>query len=154
MSYASAIISDLDLVHADEEDHKTTRETAQWSGVFSIFDLSRKRIEVLKSLLEQGNLPENWDSYGSSPPTEYAMDAGRRFIVNYLSDEDPMPWVSPVSGGGIQFSWKKQANELTLDILPDGRMEFLKSSGSEVLEDDENFSCDWVSVQRMLDWVR
>ena len=154
MSYASAIISDSDLVHADEEDHKTTRETAQWSGVFSIFNLNRKRITALKSLLELGNLPENWDSYGSPPPTEYAMDAGCSFIVNYLSDEDPMPWISPVSGGGIQLSWEKQANELNLDILPDGRMEYLKSAGSDPIEVDEKFSPDWLKVQSMLDWVR
>ena len=154
MSYASAIISDLELVHADEEDHKATRETAQWSGVFSIFNLDRRRIQVLKALLELGNLPEDWDSYGSPPPTEYAMDAGCGFIANYLSDEDPMPSVSPVSGGGIQLSWKKQANELNLDILPDGRMEYLKSSGSDVVGDDENFSLDLVRIQSMLDWVR
>ena len=154
MSSASAIISDLEFVHADEEDHKTTGETAQWSGVVSIFNLDRRRIQVLKALFELRNLPEDWDSYESPPPTEYAMDAGCSFIANYLSDEDPMPSVSPVSGGGIQLSWKKQANELNLDILPDGRMEYLKSSGSNVVGDDENFSLDLVRIQGMLDWVR
>ncbi|MCY3955043.1 MAG: hypothetical protein OXF47_03490 [Nitrospira sp.] len=154
MSYASAIISDLELVHADEEDHNGIRETTQWSRAFSIFNLNRKRIKALKSLLELGSLPEDWDSYGSPPPTEYAMDTGCSFIVNYLSDEDPMPWVSPVSGGGIQLSWKKQANELNLDILPDGRMEFLKSSDSDPIEVDEKFSLDGLKIQSMLDWVR
>ncbi len=154
MSYASAIISDLDLVHADKEVHKATRETTQWSGAFPIFNLNRKRIKALKALCELRNLPEDWDSYGSPSPTGYAVDAGCSFIVNYLRDEDPMPWVSPVSGGGIQLSWEKQANELNLDILPDGRMEYLKSSGSNPIEVDEKFALDGLKVQSMLDWVR
>ncbi len=65
-----------------------------------------------------------------------------------------MPWVSPVSGGGIQLSWKRQANELSLGILPDGRMEYLKSSGIDLIEEDEQFSPDRVKVQSMLAWVR
>ena len=154
MSYVSIIISDSDLVHADEADHGAVSEAIQWSGVVSTFDLNRKRIQALKSLLELGKLAENWDSYGSPPPTEYAMAAGCKFIVNYLRDEDPMPWVSPVSGGGIQLSWKQQTHEVNLDILPDGRMEYLKSSGSDLIEVNEKFSLDGLKVQSMLDWVR
>ena len=154
MSSASVTISESDLVHADEEDQKTTRETVQWSEVVSIFYCNRKKIEALKSLFELENLSENWDSYGSPPPTKQAIRVGQRFVQKYLSDEDPMPWVSPVSGGGIQLSWKRQANELSLDILPDGGMEYLKSSGSDLIEEDEQFSPDRVKVQSMLDWVR
>lgn len=153
MNYTGATISDLDLINANEEDAEKARESAQWSEVFPIFNANHKKIKALKSLFELANLPENWDSYGSPPPTKQAMYAGR-IVVGYLRDEDPMPWVSPVSGGGIQLAWKKQANELNLDILPDGKMECLKSSGSDLIEDDENFSLDWMRVQTILDWVR
>ncbi len=154
MSHASAIISDLDLVHADEEDRKAARETVQWSGAVSIFNLNRKKIEALQTVLELANLPENWDSYGSPPPTKHAVDVGCIFVVDYLSDEDPMPLIIPVSGGGIQLTWKNQANELNLDILPDGGMEYLKSSGSHLIEDGTKLSLDWLKVQSLLDWVR
>lgn len=39
----------------------------------------------------------------------------------------PEPSVSPVSGGGLGFHWRADARDLEIEILPDGRVEYLKT---------------------------
>ena len=62
-------------------------------------------------LQELLDLPPNWDSYGSPPPTKAAIDTASRLLENLGV---PFPFVAPISGGGIQI-------EIT--ILPDGTVE-------------------------------
>jgi len=47
----------------------------------------------------------------------------------------PIPFVAPVSGGGIQLDWSVAGRELELHIMPDGSIQFLRAFGGEVLEE-------------------
>ncbi len=154
MTYAGVAVSDSDVMHATDEVFELENRSTQWSEVVSVFDLSFRKIEVLKSLLAMQSLSENWDSYGSQPPSTTAIDVGCTFVIRYLLDDDPMPRIIPVSGSGIQLAWKKQDKEITLDIFPDGRLEYVKSCGDEIIEVDEQFALDWGKIRSFLDWVR
>lgn len=151
---SSLTISDKELSGVNHVNDEFGKETGQWSEVLSIFNLTPSKIKGLKTLLEFGNLQNNWDTYGSPPPTKLAIKRALKLVTDFLMDDDPMPQIVPVSGGGIQFAWRKQDREVNLDILPDGRMEYVKSLGDNILEVNENFALDWGKVRSMLDWVQ
>lgn len=77
------------------------------------------------SLDRLAELPTNWDGYGSPPIGKSALQSARRLIEALDSFSMPMPEVRPVSGGGIQFEWRKAERELEVEILPDGSGSYL-----------------------------
>src|SRR5439155_24836370 len=67
-----------------------------------------KRLDAIK------NLPFNWDSYGSAPPSNATVDAAsnliwKAYLVSlYGSGGKPaVPYVVlPLSGGGVHVAWR------------------------------------------------
>lgn len=154
MTNAGVAVSDSEMMHATNEEFESEVRSTQWSEVLPVFHLSYRKIEVLKSLLALQSLSENWDSYGSQPPSKRSIDIGCTFVIRFLLDDDPMPRIIPVSGSGIQLAWKKQDKEITLDIFSDGRLEYFKGCGDDIIEVDEHFALDWGKIRSFLDWVR
>jgi len=112
--------------------------SAQWEGTISAYDLTRSLIDSLKTLFELRNLPPNWDSYGSPPPTSEASSSASQILQITSSMENiPPPHVIPISGGGIQINWRKRNRELDIEILQNGNIEFLKSVDDNSMEEGE-----------------
>lgn len=90
---------------------------------------------AIKCVLKVLNLPLNWDSYGSPPPTKKAMGSAIKLLQSIDLENFQVPNVVPVSGGGIQIEWTIEDRELELEFLPDGSIEFLKCENGEPFEE-------------------
>lgn len=93
------------------------------------------QIEVQKRLQQLENLPKDWNSYGSIPPTSLVLHITRMLLTSIGDREMPAPDLSPVHGGGIQIEWHKANREFELEVFPDGHLEFLKIENNEILEE-------------------
>jgi hypothetical protein len=91
-----------------------------------------KRLDAIKEL------PFNWDSYGSAPPSNTAVDAAHNLIWKaYLaslhdSGEKPaVPYVVlPLSGGGVQVEWRGVAGAIEVEISSEGVFGYLLARGT------------------------
>jgi len=104
---------------------------AQWSSVIPTRALSQWQIQGIKRLNEILSLPENWDSYGSSPPTQDAANTAMNLLTGIDIDYFVAPRVVPVSGGGLQLEWEVGTRGLELEILNDGSVEYLTTERRE-----------------------
>jgi hypothetical protein len=109
---------------------KVRRGETQQSIEVSFLDADSWVSEVFQELTELENLPSNWDSYGSAPPKPDALRAARQFLTHVPFTEIPIPSVTAVPGGGVGFHWKVADRGLEIEFLPDGKAEFLKSTGT------------------------
>lgn len=99
------------------------------------------------------SLQQNWNSYGSPPPSESAIRHAISFVA-LMEDQDPRPRVLPVSGGGIQFEWSRGERELELEFLPDGSAEFLKVPDRESVGEEGNIdSLGRVEIEKLFSWL-
>ena len=98
---------------------------SQLEQLASLMDVSPRLLAPLKTITELAQLQENWDGYGS-PPLHPSAIAG---AINVLTISDieqpPMPYVGPVTGGGVQIEWYTPTRELELEILPDGSLQYV-----------------------------
>ena len=85
-------------------------------------------MDVLPRLAELDALEENWDSYGSPPPSPKLIgDAlaivqrAERLLGYSQASPMPTPNVVPLSGGGIQIEWQTPVRELELEFS-EGRL--------------------------------
>ena len=83
-------------------------------------------MDVLPRLAELAALEENWDSYGSPPPSTelighaLAMVQRAERLLGYSHAEQqlmPTPSIVPLSGGGIQIEWQTPVQELELEFF-------------------------------------
>lgn len=108
--------------------------TKQWSQSSSLpFDDDWEG-QLLVSILRLAELPHDWNSYGSPPPTSAAKSAATNLVgmlnaIRATFPALPTPYIAPVPSGGIQFEWRLGDRELELEILRDGSVEFLQASG-------------------------
>ncbi len=82
--------------------------------------------DVLPRLKELASLQENWDSYGSPPPSPRLMGDALEIVqraerlLEYLRAQQaamPTPSIVPLSGGGIQIEWQTPVKELELEFF-------------------------------------
>ena len=116
-------------------------------------------VSPLNELQRIADLPADWDSYGSAPPTTVAVGTARRLINtvyrdSLLSARNPsLPFsVAPLSGGGIQLEWRGETNTIEVEVGPEGAFGYLLIKGAEpssVYEEE-----DGVSESRILELVR
>lgn len=135
------------------EDTTTPDTTPQWSGVIPVYSLSSWQIEALISVLKTANLPNNWDGYGSPSPSSKVVDTSIKLLIAIPFYDLPVPYIVPVSGGGIQIEWSIAQRELELEVLPDGSIEFLKSERGQPLEEGKLASTSSFEVQPLLTWL-
>ncbi len=98
---------------------------AQWSSVTPQSSVSLWHRRVLGSVLRLGYLPESWDTYGSPRLQNAAKERASELIALLAQSDPPLPNVSPVPGGGVQFEWEFRGRALEIEVLPDGTIEFL-----------------------------
>lgn len=71
---------------------------------------------------------QDWDSYGSAPPSPESLAKARELTLYFAVKGLPGPEIRAVSGGGIQLEWRPGTAELELMILPEGRVFYLALS--------------------------
>lgn len=137
MTIADATTAGLELLK-EGKTGETTLDSPQWVDTVSAFDLPRSVLDSLKTLFGFCQLSHNWDSYGSPPPTENAINSAYKILLDVASLEDmPAPHVMALSGGGIHISWRRTNRELDLEILTNGEVDFLQSQEDHVIEEGE-----------------
>ncbi|MBI5197979.1 MAG: hypothetical protein HZA19_05150 [Nitrospirae bacterium] len=120
---------------ADSPKIKGGRNT-QWDTVVPLYNLSNWQTEAIKKILQLSNLPPDWDSYGSQPPSVKVVNTAIDIIEAIPSQEDlPTPHLAPISGGGIQIEWNISQRDLEIEVIPDGSIRFLKAQNGEPLEE-------------------
>lgn len=108
---------------------------AQWSSVIPTTTLSQWQRQAIKRLKEVLSLPENWDSYGSPPPTLDAANTAMGILTGIDLDYFVAPRVVPISGGGLQLEWRLGTRALELEIHDDGLVEYLTAERGEPIEE-------------------
>jgi hypothetical protein len=110
--------------------------------------------ESLRQLEAIRELPENWDSYGSVPPSSTSIWEARKLILDALKECDSLPYfVAPLSGGGVQLEWRGIKRELEVEIGARGEFGYLviegKGTPNRRSKEEDN-----VSRTRILELVR
>ena len=98
---------------------------AQWSSVTPRSAPTLWHRRVLGSVLRLRHLPESWDTYGSPKLQNAAQERATELIALLAQSDPPLPNVSPVPGGGVQFEWEFRNRALEIEVLADGSIEFL-----------------------------
>ena len=126
----------------------------QWVRVVPISRLSPWQVDALKMVFKLASLPENWDTYGSRPPTRIAVETAIGVITQVDLEELPAPYVVPVPGGGIQLEWVADDRELELEVLPEGGIAYLKAKGDESPIEGELPLTAHSELTSLLAWLR
>jgi hypothetical protein len=99
--------------------------------------LSPKQAEAMRRLGDLVKLPANWDSYGSPPLSQVAVET----VIDLLQRIDdrnlPAVRIVPVSGGGVQLEWRVSTRELQLEIASDGTAQYLQIEGGQPQREEE-----------------
>lgn len=105
----------------------------QWISVTPLGSVADWYLDSLETVRRLGNMPENWDGFGStSIPVRAAIATG--YMLSLASQYTLMPpHIAPVPGGGLQLEWDRDNRSLELEIHPSGQMEFLVAEGEEIL---------------------
>ncbi len=120
-------------------------------------------VDVLPRLEELAGLQENWDSYGSPPPTSKLMGNALAIVqraerlLGYSQAQPrtmPTPSIVPLSGGGIQIEWQTPVKELELEFFEERATAALAVdiATGDTAEDAFDPS-DWDRVSVLLDWL-
>jgi hypothetical protein len=73
------------------------------------------KLSNIEQLDRLGQLPENWDTYGSPPIGKKAIGSAQRFIVG--------AWPVPTSGGGVTLEWHyKDGTDVEISWDKDGKL--------------------------------
>lgn len=109
---------------------------------------------VAEKISSYRSLPQNWNSYGSPPPSAMARQKAILFITTLLDEKQPRPRVTPVSGGGIQFEWSFGDRQVEIEFLHDGTIEYLLA---DTKTDDETTGVfdkpSRADITRILSWL-
>lgn len=70
-------------------------------------------------------LPTNWDSHGSQPVQEAAVDGAHYLLRQSCRRGLPLPQILPAPGGGLQLEWNLVRRALELEIGPEGKIGYL-----------------------------
>jgi len=82
-------------------------------------------VTASSKLFAIAGLPDNWDTYGSPSISSAVLGQSMRLLSQLSNLGFPAPKVLPSSGGGMQFEWEVEAQELEIEILPNGSTLFL-----------------------------
>ncbi len=120
----TAYINNLGSIAVSEPELEITQDYQQTNLDFSDSDLNWLS-SALHRIRQISELPENWDSYGSTKVTSKALEASKTVLYQLHEEVLPDPFICPVPGGGIQFEWEVGTRELELEFMPNGSIEFL-----------------------------
>lgn len=125
----------------------------QWSRVVLVSDYGQWQIRTIKRICELLSLPENWDSYGSPPPTPVAVTGAIQLIKGINLDSFLSPRVVPVAGGGVQLEWSCREREVEIEIDDEGSVEYLKTERGRPIEESQIGLADLTGIRSLLMWL-
>jgi len=121
--------------------------------VLFLGDLSPNQAEAMRRLGEIVNLPQNWDSYGSPPPTSTAIEIVMDLLLTIDNPSLPAPRVVPVSGGGLQLEWNVSPRELQLEISGEGIAQCLQIEDRRPVREEEISHLTSDRIRSLLTWL-
>jgi hypothetical protein len=107
----------------------------------------------LQTIAKLARLEDNWDGYGSPPLLPVTV--ARALHVLQISDTEtpPLPYIGPVTGGGVQIEWSMPTRELELEILPDGSLEYVMADETGQTDDGEILADDDEHILELVRWL-
>jgi hypothetical protein len=120
-------------------------------------------LKGVQALLKVASLPANWDERGSPSIRPAALHKASQLLAwlaasaarGLLCSPEllPVPYVIPVSGGGLQLEWQVGSRELEIEFLPDGSALFLRVAGEQLEEGMFPSDPDVPQVQELFCWL-
>ena len=136
MSHATA--SDT----AERVDLGAHTPSSTWPAAYELVDYSDDLARALVRIDALRALDEDWDSYGSPPPSESLVDLVEALVISIdqgFSPFLPAPHVVAVPGGGVQLDWVRGVRQLGLEMGPsvggETEVEFLRVSHGEPINE-------------------
>lgn len=130
-----------------------TYRSSQWSDVIFVSQLSQWQVQGIKKLVEIMALPQNWDSYGSPPPSQGAVSIAIELLMGIDLDYFLSPRVVPVAGGGVQLEWSLGTREVELEVLDDGSVEYLRIEDGQPFDEGQISPINLGMVRSLLTWL-
>ncbi len=100
------------------------------------------------------NLPlDSQDRWTVTRPTDQACETAIQ-AIKVLGPDAPPPsalLVTPLQG--IEIEWRSGDRLLSVQILPDGSLESLKSVGGEPIQEERLFEPDW-RMHGLVTWIK
>lgn len=109
-------------------------QTTQVSRLIELAAWARGAQERVREL---AGLQQGWDGRNSAPINRNVSSHALALIDVLTKLGMPKPHIVPVSGGGLQMEWRNSANELEVEISPDGSVDFLIVDASGVIKTGE-----------------
>lgn len=151
---AAAMTTPVDFEYQDAESAAVTSARGQFDDV--IFFETDWEVLLVRRILELGRLPANWDGHGS-PAVEYGTMSKAFQLLRQIADigleNMPDPFIGPVAGGGIIFEWKVGSRQLSIAVLPEGKIEYLKWESGEQFEEDELSLRSLPRLRELVAWL-
>jgi hypothetical protein len=98
-------------------------------------------------------LADDWNGEGASAIGAAAMSRAEE-LLRLLRDADaPRPFVAPLAIGGIGLEWEAGMRELTLNVRPDGSLEFVRAEADGEITDGES-PLTIAAIRRHVSWLR
>ena len=108
---------------------------------------------TLPFLQRIADLPHDWDSLGSPKPCNRVITAAMHLLKRLQNSRlgaIPVPFVSPIAGGGIQLEWDSSQKHLEIEVLNSMNVVFLMEEHGET-ECGEFALAEVERVRRLLD---
>jgi hypothetical protein len=87
--------------------------------MLSLQTRSERYAEIRERINELRRLPENWYSYGGTPPSRRALKEADVFATSFDRPFLPVAQIVPTSGGGVQLEWHCGGWDVEVEIAPD-----------------------------------
>ncbi len=115
-----ALRSDVFCGSASSTEHADDSQWSAVAGVYSVDSMNNDwRMEIRRVLRGFHDLPDDWDSYGSSAPRRSTLGVVADFVNSLNPERISQPSTAPISGGGVQVCWER-ARVLDLHFLANG----------------------------------
>ncbi len=142
LSRSLSAVKAQELTEFIPADNATPSGTLVWRHPFLVWspveDISEQQIDerigdIFIRIASMASLKEDWDSFGSIPPTDFALLMAkwliRQVVIKLGSIAIPRN-VVPLSGGGVQINWVWKNSEFELEIGAEGHLGYLITKGS------------------------
>jgi len=88
---------------------------------------------LVTKIRELFDLGPDWDSYGARRVQRDAVRAALGLLA-HANQDVPLPTVSPVASGGLQFEWGGDDDAVEIEVGPMGQITVLIDINGEVRE--------------------
>lgn len=113
-----------------------SERTPQWTGITELGEAGWIH-RAVRQTIELARLPDDWDSYGSPPPSPRTIYKAHELLREFgrFDHASEGPEVVPTSGGGVAFEWRVGARTLELEVLPNASLEYLQVENDEAVSE-------------------